>query len=310
MPELPEVEGVRRRLEPLMTGKRIERLDVLDPKLWHAGEGLSPDTVAGRSVEAIQRHAKILDFALSGGLALLLHLKIAGQIAFQLADGQRFLGGHPYPLPNATLPEKSTRFAIHLEEGSTLFVNDQRRFAWLRLLPSDAAEGFIAEHKFGPDPLDDSFTPPLLAERLRARKGRPLKAALLDQTCIAGIGNIYADESLHAAKLHPMMRAGDLADAQVGTLHQAIVDILALAVPVGGAIVKSGRAVQDADSGRDFLRAHGRAGERCPDCGQTEIIRAFLAGRGTYFCPDCQPAPSGFVLPQTMPEAGEMRGEE
>ena len=291
MPELPEVEGARRKLVPLVVGQPISKLVVHDRKLWHTAEGLDADAVAGRRIQRITRHAKILEFTLDSDLRLLLHLKIAGQIAFVHRDGTRWIGGHPYPLPTAELPDTSTRFSIHLETGDVVHVNDQRRFAWLRLLDAQTADTFIAEHKFGPDPLDESFTPKVLAERLTARKGRPIKAALLDQTCVSGLGNIYADESLHAARLHPMTRAGDVTPKQVAALHGAIREVLELAVPVGGAYVVNGRAATPSDQmERDFLRAHGRAGERCPDCGSPKgvIVREFLAGRGTYYCPACQ----------------------
>jgi formamidopyrimidine-DNA glycosylase len=328
MPELPEVEGARRGLVSHVVGKRLMRLEVLDPKLWLPAEGLDADSVRGRVVEALERRAKLMLFVLDGGLALVLHLKVAGQLVYEPPDGRRVIGGHPYPLPDVALPESSTRFVFDFDDGGRLFVNDQRRFAWLRLVTHAGAAELIAAQQYGPDPLDPTFTPEVLAGRLKLRKGRPIKAALLDQTCIAGLGNIYADEVLHAARLHPMERTGDLGESEIGRLHRAIVDVLSVAVPVGGAIVANGRAVLDSASGRDFLRVHGRAGEPCPDCtsrtppndpsaavasdgqagepaagrgGDGYVIRAFLAGRGTYFCPTCQPAPPGFVLPQPAP---------
>jgi formamidopyrimidine-DNA glycosylase len=292
VPELPEVEGARRRLEPLLVGRRIERFEVRDPKLWHVSEGLSEQELVGRRVARIDRHAKVLDFVVEGELRLLVHLKIAGQFAYQLADGSRFVGGHPYPLPTADLPDTSTRFSLYVEGGDALHINDQRRFAWARLLRPAEADAYIAEQKYGPDPLRPDFTPHLLGERLRARKGRPIKAALLDQTCLAGLGNIYADESLHGARLHPMTRTADLSERQVAALHSAIRAVLELAVPVGGAYVVNGKVATPEDQlERDFLRAHGRAGQPCPDCKKPKavIVREFLAGRGTYYCPGCQP---------------------
>ena len=292
MPELPEVEGARRRLEPLLVGRRIERFEVRDPKLWHQSDGLSPEQLTGRTVTRIERHAKVLEFVIEGELRLLVHLKIAGQFAYQFSDGSRFVGGHPYPLPTAALPDSSTRFSLFIEGGDVLHINDQRRFAWARLLRPAEAAAYIADQKYGPDPLRPDFTPHLLGERLRARKGRPIKAALLDQTCLAGLGNIYADESLHAARLHPMTRTADLTPRHVAALHTAIRAVLELAVPVGGAYVVNGKVATPADQEeRDFLRAHGRAGQPCPDCKKPKaiIVREFLAGRGTYYCPGCQP---------------------
>ncbi len=301
MPELPEVEGIRRRLEPRVVGQRIAALDVLDSKLWLPAEGLSAADVAGRTIEALDRHAKLLQWRLSDGLSLVLHLKLAGQVVYASASGERLVGGHPYPLPGAALPDRSTRFVLHLGDGAQVFVNDQRRFAWLRLLPQQEADAFIAAQGFGPDPLAPGFTPEVLAERLRRRQNRPIKAALMDQTCIAGLGNIYADEALHAARLHPLTRTGDLTAGEVARLHRAIIAVLEVAVPVGGAIVKINRAVPEPETGRDFLRVHGREGELCLDCAAAppaggaapRVVRIVVAGRGTYLCPICQPAPAG-----------------
>jgi len=305
MPELPEVEGFRRRLAPLIAGRPIARLEVLDAKLWRPAEGLDAAAVAGRTVQALDRRAKLLLFRLDGDLTLVLHLKIAGQLVFAAPAAPRLVGGHPYPLPDASLPATATRFVLHFGAPGTLYVNDQRRFAWLRLLPDADAAAFVAAQRYGPDPLAPGFTADVLAARLAARARRPLKGALLDQTCLAGLGNIYADESLHAARLHPLVRAGDLTPEEIARLHRAIVDVLDLAVPVGGALVKVGKAIDEPGSARNFLRAHGRAGEPCPDCLQAGrrgpdgeppvIVRQFLAARGTYFCPVCQPAPPGFA---------------
>jgi formamidopyrimidine-DNA glycosylase len=342
MPELPEVEGFRLRLAPLISGRRLARLDVLDEKLWRPAAGLDPRAVGGSSVLSLERRAKLLLFHLDGvrlggalhglppggappgpggGLVLALHLKIAGQLVFATPDGRRAVGGHPYPLPDVALPAPSTRFVLDFGPRGTLYVNDQRRFAWLRLMPLADLPGFLDAQRYGPDPLDPGFTAEVFAARLQARRGRPIKAALLDQTCVAGLGNIYADESLHGAGLHPMRRTGSLTDTEAARLHSAIRSVLARAVPVGGAVVRpvvrrprgvaEGRTAPSAETSseataagvgeRDFLRAHGRAGSPCPDCAAAgrvtaageppTIVRQLLAGRGTYFCPTCQRAP-------------------
>jgi formamidopyrimidine-DNA glycosylase len=314
MPELPEVEGFRRRLVPLIAGRPIERLRVLDEKLWRPAPGLAAGAVEGRRVRELDRRAKLILFRLEGDLSLVLHLKIAGQLVFVSPDGRRATGGHPYPLPGVALPEASTRFVLDFGPHGTLYVNDQRRFAWLRLLPAAEEGAFVAEQRYGPDPLDPEFTPEVLGARLWARRGRPVKAALLDQTCVAGLGNIYSDEVLHAARIHPVVPAGDLTPGEVARLHGAIRRVLEVAVPVGGAVVKGQSAVEDeatgalqggAPHGRDFLTAHGRAGEACPTCLDGErvgadalpprIVRQLLDGRGTYFCPVCQPAPRPMI---------------
>lgn len=315
MPELPEVEGIRRQLLPRVTDRTLAELAVCDTTRWHPAEGLDASAATNRRFRDITRHAKLLRVALDGDLTVLIHLKLAGQVVYQASDGARIIGGHPYPLPGASLPDTSTRFVLSLDDGATIFLNDQRRFCWLRLLPDAEAQKFIAKQQYGPDPLAPGFTVELLASRLAARRGRPIKVALLDQTCIVGLGNIYVDESLHLSHLHPMTKAGDVTPAQVAALHEAILGILKIAVPVGGAIVKNGKAVDDPGSGRDFLHAHGRAGLPCPDCdpqhGPPETItRAFLAGRGTYFCLRCQPAPPGFVMPEAATKTSKRKSDE
>ena len=257
---------------------------------------------------ALDRRAKLLLFRLDGGPhASCLHLKIAGQLVFATPDGRRaWSAATPTPCRTSTCRRRPPASCSTSGPPGTLYVNDQRRFAWLRLLPwTRTWRRFLAEQRYGPDPLDPAFTPEVLAARLAARRGRPLKAALLDQTCIAGLGNIYADESLHGAGLHPMRRAGDLDPAEVRS---------ACTAPSGASWKSpspSAGALVDG-SGRRPMRRAGTPGatscaptagpgELCPDCAggrarwrrtarRRAIVRQFLAGRGTYFCPVCQPA--------------------
>lgn len=304
MPELPEVEGFRRRVEPLLVGVTIACLQVLDEKRWHPAAGLDAASASGATVTAISRVGKMLIVSLDRPITLALHLKIAGQLVHVRNDGTRILGGHPYPLAGATLPDCASRVRIAFTNGDTLFVNDQRRFCWVRLMPESDVEGFVEGHGFGPDPIDPTFSAEVLGARIALRRGRPIKVALLDQTCVAGIGNIYADESLYRARIHPRRLAGTLDANEIGRLHEAIAGILAIAVPVGGALMMGNRraAVTDpADAGRDFLQAHGCPGDPCAQCredGRTAggavplIIREVVGGRGTYFCPECQHLPT------------------
>ncbi len=304
MPELPEVEGFLRRVEPFLVGATISRLHVLDDKRWHPGAGLDDACVAGATITAIRRVGKMLLVSLDRLVTLALHLKIAGQLVHVRNDGSRILGGHPYPLAGADLPEKATRVWISFTNGDTLFINDQRRFCWVRLMHSGDVEGFVNDHGYGPDPTDPLFSVEILGARLALRRGRPVKVALLDQTCVAGIGNIYADEAIYRARIHPRRLAGSLDLNEVRRLHEGIVSIFAIAVPVGGALMMGNRrsAVTDpADVGRDFLQAHGCPGQPCAHCladGRGSkgtvplIIREVVGGRGTYFCPECQQLPT------------------
>lgn len=303
MPELPEVEGFRRRLEPVIVDRAVARLTVFDDKRWHPSDGLDAQMVAGGVVQSIDRAGKMLLCNLSNGLALAMHLKIAGQLVLEAPDRARLVGGHPYPRPGTDLPDTSTRFLLEFAGGIRLWFNDQRRFGWLRLMPSADVGDFVAGHSYGPDPIAADFTAEVLRERLAARAGRPVKVALLDQTCVAGVGNIYADESLYRARIHPRRLAGSLGPAEVVTLHHELVGILMMAVPVGGALMRGNRKIavdDEVNVGRDFLEAHGCAGAQCPRClargdvdpnGASVIIRTVVGGRGTYLCPTCQPEP-------------------
>jgi formamidopyrimidine-DNA glycosylase len=249
----------------------------------------------------------MLLFRTSNGLALAMHLKIAGQLVLEVADHPRLVGGHPYPRPDADFPDSSTRFLLSFSGDLRLWFNDQRRFGWLRLMPAADLDDFVAGHAYGPDPIADGFTVDVFRRRLDARAGRPVKVALLDQTCIAGVGNIYADESLYRARIHPRRLAGSLNPAEVHALHRELVHILQVAVPVGGALMRGNRKVEvvdDVDAGRDFLEAHGCAGAPCARCvarGDADrehaplITRTVVGGRGTYLCAICQPEPSGLA---------------
>lgn len=303
MPELPEVEGFRRRLEPVIVGRAMAGLAVFDQKRWHPSEGLDAGAVVGGVVQSVDRAGKMVLFRLSNGLALAMHLKIAGQLVLEAPDRARVVGGHPYPRPGSDLPDTSTRFLLEFSGDVRLWFNDQRRFGWLRLMPSADLGDFVAGHAYGPDPIAAGFTASVFRDRLAARAGRPVKVALLDQTCVAGVGNIYADESLYRARIHPRRLAGSLDSSEVATLHRELVGILLVAVPVGGALMRGNRKVaadNPEDVGRDFLEAHGCAGAVCPRClarGEFDadmaplIIRTVVGGRGTYLCPICQPEP-------------------
>ena len=303
MPELPEVEGFRRRLVPVAVGREVTGLAVFDEKRWHPASGLDAGSVRGATIDAIDRAGKMLVYRLSGGLALAMHLKIAGQLVLERPDGPRLVGGHPYPRSGIELPDTSTRFLIELSGDVRLWFNDQRRFGWLRLMPLTEVDLFVASHDYGPDPIAPGFSDAVLGSRLSMRAGRPVKVALLDQSCIAGVGNIYADEALYRARIHPRRLAGSLDARDIARLTVELVGILNIAVPVGGALMRGNRKVDvdsEVDSGRDFLEAHGCAGAACPRCiarGEAglddapRIVRTVVGGRGTYLCPICQTEP-------------------
>lgn len=286
MPELPEVETVRTGLEKLIVGNRIEKTIVLEPKSFSASAQDIALFVHGATIEQISRRAKVLLFGLSTNYTLVIHLKMTGQLVYR--GESSFGAGHPNSSLIGELPDRSTRVIIEFSDGSKLFFNDQRKFGWIKLFPTPGVPFIDFMQKYGPEPLDDAFTADVLAQRLQRRLKTSIKAALLDQTVLAGIGNIYADEALWGAKLHPKMLVQSLSAPQQVKLWEEIRFVLALAIEKGGS---TDRNYVNAEGKRgsyiDFARVFRREGQACPRCG-TEIVKLRVAGRGTHVCPECQ----------------------
>jgi formamidopyrimidine-DNA glycosylase len=274
MPELPEVETLRRQLEPRVLGATISAWKILDPR-WCAP--LAPEKLAaaltGRRIDALRRRGKYLDWALDDETHLLMHLRMTGTL---LLDP-------PQPLPH-------TRVEITLNGARRVHFVDPRRFGTGQLAVGEAAlEAFYAA-RLGVEPFDDAFTPTLLRTLARGRRA-PIKAFLLDQRMIAGIGNIYADEALFRTGVHPLRAAGALRPAQYERLRDAIREVLAAGIDARGATIDDFRDLDGArGSYQDRFFVHRRAEEPCPVCGTT-IRKLVVGGRGTYVCARCQPVP-------------------
>jgi formamidopyrimidine-DNA glycosylase len=276
VPELPEVETVRRRLAPGLEGRRFTRVEIGDARLVRPYE---PDAVAaelvGERVSALERRGKYLVVRFETGRALLIHLRMTGSLRHA---------------PGGSLEDDPYRRAVvRLDDGSDVAYRDVRRFGtWLLLEPGEL-EAYLAA-RLGPEPLAPSFTGKVLARRLAGRRA-PLKAVLLDQRAIAGLGNIYVDEALWRAGLHPRRPAGELDAQELSRLHRSIRRVLALGIARQGATL---RDYATPDGGRGSMQhefnVYGRAGEPCPRCG-TPIERSVLGGRGTWTCPSCQRLP-------------------
>ncbi|HSW37603.1 MAG TPA: DNA-formamidopyrimidine glycosylase [Candidatus Saccharimonadales bacterium] len=200
----------------------------------------------------------------------------------------RFGGGHPNDSLVGELPVKSTRVTFEFTDGSKLFFNDQRKFGWVRLMPTAEVVNLDFFKKVGPEPLSAEFTWQVMKERLMRRKNSNIKAVLLDQTVLAGVGNIYADESLWAAKIHPATLTNKLSDRTIYWLHKSLQDVLQLSIDKGGSTDKN---YVDAEGRKgsylSFAKVFRRDGQPCPRCGTT-IIKTRVAGRGTHLCPKCQ----------------------
>ena len=285
MPELPEVESLRRDLEATLVGRRFASVDVRLPKQVVAPTGLSVADLIGKRIERLWRRAKFLVFDLSDGLALVFHLRLAGQLVHRDAENTTLAeGGHPVPAFGAPLPHRSTHVIFHVDDESVLYLTDIRQFGRVWILPEAGVQPLLDQAKLGPEPLDPEFTLAAFRERIARRQKMPLKPVLLDQKVVGGIGNIYADEIIFESKLTPATRVGDLDEAALARLHAAIRTVLGFAVREGVAEILNGKASAD----RDFPRVHGRKDQPCPTCGTT-IVKIQFAGRGTYYCPSCQP---------------------
>jgi formamidopyrimidine-DNA glycosylase len=273
MPELPEVETVRASLEPVLVGRRFERVEIIDPRVTRP---LDPDEVAvelqGEVVDAVERRGKYLVVRFRSGRVLLIHLRMTGSL-LHARDGT--LEDDPY-----------RRAVVSLDDGSDVMYRDVRRFGTWVLLERDEEAPYLLE-RLGEEPLGERFTSAGLAARLKGRRA-PIKAALLDQRAAAGLGNIYADEALWRAKIHPLRPAGTLTTREVGRLHRAIRAALRVGIARQGTTLSTYRTPNgDSGSMQDELRVYGREGEPCPRCG-TAITKTRAGGRGTWFCPRCQ----------------------
>ena len=287
MPELPEVETVRRGLHELIIGRKItaESHDT-DKGFPNAVEDVKSFLV-GSSVTDVRRRAKVLMIDLSTDYTLVIHLKMTGQMVFRAHDIV-FGAGHPNESLIGELPDRSTRVTLTFEDDSHLYFNDQRKFGWMRLLPTLEVPNIDFMKKVGPEPLEADFTADEFATRFKRRAKSPIKAALLDQTVIAGVGNIYADESLWAAKIHPLAKVADLPTTKYHLLYTELRSVMNLAIEKGGSTDKNYVNAQGKrGSYMDFARVFRREGLECPRCG-TVIVKFRAAGRGTHICPHCQ----------------------
>ena len=274
MPELPEVETIRQRLAPALTGRRFERVTIGDPRLTRPEP---PELVAaaleGEQVRELGRRGKYLVVAFESGRHLLVHLRMTGSLQHPVSGG---LAADPH-----------RRAVVRLDDGSDVAYRDVRRFGTWTLLEPGELDEYFAARRLGSEPLERNFTNRALARAFAGRRA-PLKAALLDQRAAAGLGNIYVDEALWRARLHPLRPAGELGQQELKVLRKAIRETLELGIARQGASLRdyrdpSGRR----GSMQNDFRVYGRAGEPCPRCG-APIEKIRVAGRGTWYCPRCQ----------------------
>ena len=286
MPELPEVETVRRGLDKLIVGKQIMAVDCLCEKSLPIATADVNKIIVGATILAVRRRAKMLMIDLSGDYTLLVHLKMTGQMVYR---GEANWGaGHPNDSFLGNLPDRSTRVIIRLSGDNTLFFNDQRKFGWIKLYPATEIDDLPTMRKLGPEPLIGDPWPEFI-RRVRRHPRLSIKATILDQTTIAGVGNIYADESLWLAKIHPATKVEQLSDDDLKRLLDGIKKSMTDSLAAGGS---TARNYVKADGTRGgyldkFAAVYNRADQPCLRCGH-DIVKIRVAGRGTHYCPNCQ----------------------
>lgn len=284
MPELPEVETARRHIESALVGRRMVSVTNSLPKLLRDSPLPDLSLLLGKELLAAERRSKILILRFEDDLSLLMHFKLAGQFSIHDNGGDRLVAGHPIPDPAGPYPHKSTHIEFQFDDGTIAYFSDVRQFGWLRLMPTDDVPAAIEAFRFGPEGTGELDQQAL--GKVIARRNISIKTLLLDQTFIAGLGNIYVDEVLFRAKVHPARLSSALTPGMRKTILTAIPPVLAEGIAQGGAKIIHNRA----HPVNDFPAVHGRSGEPCFVCG-TEIQKTRVGGRGTYFCPSCQKSP-------------------
>lgn len=285
MPELPEVETIRRDLSKEIIGKTIAEVKVLSPKQ------VSPKDIVkrlnGLKVERLLRRAKLIIFELSDGNFLVIHLKLTGQLIYHEKNGGiKAVGGHPIKQDLSTLPNKFTRAIFTFSDDSHLFFNDLRKFGYLKYTNKNELEQI--KNEYGIEPLEKDFTLEKFKELLSRRPKMKIKQFLMEQSLIAGLGNIYADEICFSAGVRPQRLAGSLSGEEKKKMWRAIPKILEKSLEKRGTSADMYVDAYGRKGGYlSSLAVYGREGEPCKKCG-AKIVRLTLAGRGAHYCPRCQ----------------------
>ncbi len=287
MPELPEVETIVRELRPVMVDRIVREVEIRLPKMVNVSARVFRRAVVGARITAVQRRAKLAMISLSSGQTIIIHLKMSGQLIWQPMHGRMRVGGHPIPGGTIDLPNRYSHVIFRCVGGS-LYFNDQRQFGYLKLVPTDQLERWLEEQGYGPEPLESAFTVEVFSGILQRHAKKRIKPTLMDQTVIAGVGNIYADEACYISRVHPSRRISSLNVTEVRALWRGVRGVMELSLRKRGTTADNYRTANGDKGGMmPFLKVYGRDGMPCRRCGTT-IKKIVLAGRGTHFCPTCQ----------------------
>lgn len=297
MPELPEVETLKAQLAQVLPGKIIKEIQICSQKNWQG----DPQAASGFQIVDVSRRGKSLIIHLSkletrnSKLSLVIHLKMTGQLIFEPhGEGDpshlkhRLAGGHPTADFINQLPSKHTRVIIYFTDGSVLYFNDQRKFGWVKLIPTGQIDQVKFLDRLGPEPWD--FTETKWQQIIHSSK-KPIKLRLMDQEQISGIGNIYANDALWVAKIDPRRPASSLTPQESKNLRQAVIQVLEEGIKFGGATAQDGKYVDLKGLGghyQEHFKAYQREGQPCLRHDGGTINRVSLGGRGTFWCPVCQ----------------------
>ena len=273
MPELPEVETVRRGLEKLILGKKISNIEIRYPKMIKTDLNQFQKELPGQVIQSMGRRGKYLLFNLRDKV-LISHLRMEGKYFY-----------YPDEIPE----RKHAHILVHFEDGTTLVYEDVRKFGTMELLRKDQLEAYFAARKLGPEPTEADFLLPPFAAAL-SRSKKPIKPYLLEQTLVVGLGNIYVDEVLWRARIHPARPAASLKPAEAKRLREQIIEVLQLGIEKRGSTIRTYRnALGEDGTMQDFLQVYGKTGQPCARCS-SPIEKIKLGGRGTHLCPHCQKA--------------------
>ncbi len=290
MPELPEVETIKIGLAKLLPGQKITKVEHDWAKSFPNAQTDVDNFLIGAKIVAVKRRAKVLLVELDSEYCLVIHLKMTGQLVYR-AKKESFGAGHPNDSLIGRLPDKSTRVIFEFGGGAKLFFNDQRKFGWIRLIPTAEVMNIDFFKKVGPEPLAANFTAMEFKNRLLRRPKTSIKAALLDQSVIAGVGNIYADESLWGAKIHPASQVQNVSTQKLNALFRELRFVLELSIQKGGSTDRN-YVNHEGKKGSylGFARVFRREGQPCPR-HSVPIVKIRVAGRGTHICTKCQVLP-------------------
>ncbi|KKR11869.1 MAG: Formamidopyrimidine-DNA glycosylase [Candidatus Woesebacteria bacterium GW2011_GWA1_39_21] len=282
MPELPEVESIKIQLNKFLVGHRVSGVDVRFPKAFQGDE----KSLIGGKVKQARRFGKVTVIDFDNGYSLVIHIKLTGQLIYRGPNlktppklSPKIFGG---------LDGKHTVVIFRLDRGGKLYYNDFRKFGWLKIVKTKEVGNIDFIKKLGPEPLG-SLTHPKFKE-ITGSTGRAIKTLIMDQSKMAGVGNIYANDALYLAKIHPERKANSLTEDEVKTLYEAVEKVLRRGLKYGGASELS-FVTPDGSDGKyqEHTLIYGKTGEKCKRCGGV-IKKNTVGGRGTYFCPSCQPA--------------------